>query len=342
MVLIKKILKSKKAILCLFAIAVILSSISPLLFDNSEKGAFEPSSSKIIISRWENKSKRRADIVNKDLSKAESFETKLDGIPFSQTQIVIKTNNLRFTLSTKGKILFSNTDKRFSGYGKQIHIIDIRDLKSGAVLRLFAEPVKGENGRIENAVILTTKNDYLLDLVCSNAKVLALILILFSAFLFAFSVGTINILKKKKSAPRMIYFSLCLLIADLLLLLNCDLSQFIIHSDTAKYIAFYSAYSLLGIFVSAFLCSVMKLKSKMINIFNISVIAYTVFRLILFFFFLVPLSSAVFISSVLLILSIILPITLKLCRNYRQSFNHCWLLSSFFLSSLLHQLRYQR
>ncbi|MBQ9530953.1 MAG: hypothetical protein IJR70_02660 [Eubacterium sp.] len=318
MVEIKKIFKSSKALICFVAFLLVLIVISFDFFSSSE--VLSPSPSHIVLTKWIGKNKRKTDIVFTDIEKQTLVQTKLKRIPFSQTKFIIKTNNLRFSLFTDGKIIFKNTDKKFSGYGKHIHIIDISDLKKNAQLYLLLSPVKNEKGRIENSIYLSSNNDFLLDLILKNQKAIFLFILIFIMVISSFIIGIIKLIKRDKSAPKMLYFSLFTAIIGIIVFSQNDISQFVFSNDITRYILQKSLYSLLGVFVSAFLCSVLKIRSKITIFLNALIIFYAVLRVILFFAFLIPFSDLSFISHILMILSIIFPIILKLCRYTRQSF----------------------
>lgn len=318
MVEIKKIIKSNKAILCFVAFLLVLTGLFADFFIGAER--LSPAPSHIVLSKWNGENNRRAEITFKEFKKEKLVHTKLGRIPFSQTKFIINTNNLRFSLFTKGKIIFKNTNKRYDGFGSHIHIIDISDIKPGSELYLFLSPVKGEKGRIESDIYLTATNDFLLELICKNKSIIMILILVFAAAFLLFIAGIFGLIKKKKTAPRAIFLSCCLVMFAIIILFKSDIKGFFINSGIVQHTALYSSYSLLGVFVSAFLCSALKINSRITDSLSVLIIAYSVLRVILFLAFLIPLSRLVFLSHILLLLSVITPIILKLCRKSRQSF----------------------
>ena len=316
MVEIKDIIKSKKAVLCFLAFLLILAGISFDFFSSEER--ISPAPSHIVLSKWYGENGRRSALD--EIESETLVKTAVLTIPCAQTQFVIKTDNLRFSLFTNGKIIYKNTDKKLSGYGKHIHIIDISDIKEGAELYLFLSPVKGENSKIEGDILLTSKNDLILNLLNQNKSVIAVLCAFILVVIALLILGIIRLLKKKKTAPRALFLSGCFAVLFTVLLMKNDVSQLFFCSDFSRYLTLYSAYSLLGVFISSFLCSALKLKSKAVNIINALITLYTLFRAVLFFAILLPLSDFIFISHLLLIISLVLPVILKLFRRSGRVF----------------------
>lgn|GEM_PF-3929329 len=330
---IKNGIKSNKAVFCFVAFLLIFSAVLVAFINHINNDDFSPAASHTVLSRWENENGRRVYINNTDIEKEMLCTARLSSIPSSQTKLIIKTENLRFTLFTRGKILFKNSDKRLCGYGKSIHIIDISDLKDKSEINLFLIPVKGEKGRIEGDIFLTSKNDYLLDLICKNQKT-ALIFILLFVTAFALAViGIFGLFRKKKTAPKAMYLALLLAVCGIIILLKSDLSQFVLGGEITRYIALYSSYSLLGIFACSFICSLLNFKSRAISLYCYSALFYSVLRAVLFAVFSVALSSCIIISHLFFFFGIILPIILKLFRIRKSFKNYLCCLSYFILQT---------
>ena len=237
-----------------FLLIVIIAVLSLFCGENR----FSPSPSHIVLSRWENDKGRKIDIINTEINDDILVKSKLDNIPCSQTQLIIKTDNLSFSLFTKGKIIYQNTDKKLSGYGRQIHIIDIRDIKKSSELCLYLSPVKCRKGRIEGDIFLSSKNDYLLDILCRNkAKIIELVF-LSVLFISLMIIGITKLVKKIKTAPKYLYFSGCLIIISLIILLKSELYQFIFSASFATYILFFLCYPASIIFLISFIISSVK------------------------------------------------------------------------------------
>jgi hypothetical protein len=296
-------IKYQKFIVCLLAITSIcvLFCIS-FITDNYES----VSPSYIVLNKWHGENGRRFDIINSELKKSATFHSKLPDLSCSQTKLIFKTENLRFMLYTNGKIIFSNTDKKLSGYGEQIHIIDISEFKRGSEIKLYISPINNLKSKISSDIILTSKSDFLFSLSVKNIKILIICVLLLIASISAFIYGFIRLIQKNKAAPKNIYFSCCLIMICLTLLLKNDISVFIIRNPTIRYILPYTVYSQLGVFISSYLCSKLKMRSRLSNIISCIILAYSIFRIILFAVLLIPLSKAIIISHILLITSIIL------------------------------------
>ena len=310
-------IKSKKTILCFLAFLLILAGISVDFFSKGER--ISPAPSHIVLSKWQGENGRRK-ALGDEIKSETLIKTTALKIPCAQTQFVIKTDNLRFSLFTKGKIIYKNTDKRLSGYGNHIHIIDISDIKEGAPLYLFLSPVKGGKSKIEGDILLTSKNDYILNLLIKNKGFIAVLCTLFLVSIALFILGIIRLFSKKKTALRALFLSGCFAVLFTVLFMKNDVSQLFFGCDFARYLTLYSAYSLLSIFVSSYLCSALKIKSKDVIILNASIVFYTLLRAVLLLVFLIPLSNFVFISHLLLIISIIIPITIKLFHRSGRVF----------------------
>ena len=306
MVEIKKLIKSDKAVLCFVAFLLILTVFGVGVINQNE--SFSPSASHIVLSKWFGDNKRRADITFNDIDEEMLVQAKLGRIPYSQTKLIFKTNNLRFSLFTNGKMIYKNTDKKYEGYGKHIHIIDIRDLKKGDELYLFLSPVTGATGRIESDVYLTTKNDYIFELLCKNQKTIAVLSAFSAAAITLIIIGIMWLWGKKKTAPKALYLSCCMIISGLIILLKSDLAQFVLNNGVIAYLLLYSSCSLLGVFVCAFMNSVLKIKNRITVIYDVLVIVYTVLRAVLFFVFSVPLGNFLFVSHIMIFVGITLPI----------------------------------
>ena len=306
MVKIKYHLKYPKAFLCLLAILSICVLLCASFINQEGEKGLSPSS--IVLNKWYGENGRRCEILNAEIKEASTYRAVLPALPFSQTKLIFKSENLKFMLFAKGKILFDNTDKRLSGYGKSIHIIDISELKKGSEINLYISPINKQKSKITSDIILTSKSDYLLGLISKNLKYLILCILLFIASVSAFIYGLIRLIQKNKTAPKSIYFSCCILIIGLTLLLKNDISCFIIRNSEVRYILKYTLYSQSGIFILSYLCSKFKDKSKLCSIISCSIFAYSMLRIILFTSFLIPISNAIIIPHILLILSILIPI----------------------------------
>ena len=239
-----------------FLLIILLISLSFACGENR----FSPSPSHIVLNKWKNENGRKLNIINSDINDSLLVEAELDNIPCSQTQLIIKTENLRFSLFTKGKIIYQNTDKKLSGYGKQIHIIDIRDIKKGSELCLYLSPVKGRKGRIEGDILLSSKNDFLLDIICKNKKTIIALVLLTVLFISLIIIGIAKLIKKKKTAPKYLYLSGCFMIIGFIIFLKSELYQFIIPASFFSYILLYSCYPLLLVFLISFILSLRRKK----------------------------------------------------------------------------------
>ena len=311
MIEINKIIKSNKAIICFVAFVLICIPLFSCIISGK---SFSPSPSHIVLAKWYCENGRRKEIVFSDIEKETLVHTELQRIPFSQTKLIIETNNLRFSLFSKGKIIFKNTNNEYEGYGKQTHIIDISDLKKGSELCLFLSPVKNKKGRIESDILLSSEYDYILETLCKSKSIIVLLFALIISSVVLIIIGIIRLFQKKKTAPRTIYLSCCLIVLGIIIFAKNDIAYFIFSNSIAVNSLLFSAYSLLGVLVSSFVCSTLKISSKIITVFNSAIIAYSVLRAVLFFEFLIPFSNAIIISHILLALSFILPIILKVFR----------------------------
>ncbi len=301
--------------MCFVAFVLIFSAF---LFTSMNGESFFPSPSHIVLSKWIGENGRRNEKVFDSIDKETLVKTELKQLPFSQTKLIIKTNNLRFSLFTKGKILFKNTDKKYDGFGRQIHIIDISDMKKGAELFLFLSPVESRKARIENDILLTCDYDFILDSINKNTVSYLIISALFSAAIILILIGITRLLKKKKTAPRALYLSGCLADLSLILFAKCDIAQLLFNGSISGDVLLFLSYSLLGIFISSFMCSMLKINSRIITGFNSAVLSYSILRMLLFFIFLIPLSRIVLISYILLVMSFAVPIILKLFRKTKE------------------------
>ena len=244
--------------MCFVAFLLIFVLISLSLACGESR--FSPSPAHIVLSKWKNENGRKLDIINSDIDESILIQAKLDTIPCSQTQFIIKTENLKFSLFTKGKIIYQNTDKKLSGYGKQIHIIDIRDIKKGSELCLYLRPVKGRKGRVEGDIILSSKNDFLLDIICKSKKTIIALIFLMVLFISLLLIGLTKLSRKNKTAPKYLYLSGCVMIIDLIILLSSELYQFIIPASIFSIILLYSCYPLIILFLISFISSLLRKK----------------------------------------------------------------------------------
>jgi hypothetical protein len=318
---IKEVFKSPKAVLCLICLIAIVLLLVFSLFGGEEKAGLNSEPAHIVLNKWTDKYDRKRSICFNEIEKSATFRTSLESLPSSRTKLIFKTENLRFMLYAKGKIIFDNTDKKLTGYGEQIHIIDISDIKKKSEIFLYLAPIKNTQSRINSDILLTSKNDFVLEILSRNIKEILLCLLLFFCFVFFLVSGLIKLIKKKKTAPKMLYFSCCLGLLFLIFFLKCEPFLMITSGNALGYILLYSAYNLCGVFISAFLCSLLMLKSRFINCFIAANMLYSISRAALFCFFLIPLSNALFISHFLMIMSVILPIILKLCQIISRAFS---------------------
>ncbi|MBR7060155.1 MAG: hypothetical protein IKI34_00255 [Eubacterium sp.] len=249
--------------MCFVAFILIIIVFS---FSFAVKGErFSPSPSHIVLNRWTDDNGRIIDIISADIDRDMLIHSNLETPPCTQTQFIIKTNNLKISLFTKGKIIYQNTDKKFSGYGKQIHIIDIGDIKKGSELCLFLSPVKGKGAEIEGNIILASKNDFLLDLLCRNMKIIVLLILLFLFFIGLVITGIIKLIKKKKTAPKFLYLSGCFMILSLIILLRSEIYQFIIPASFSAVILQYLCYPVFFVFLISFILSLLRKKPPFIQ-----------------------------------------------------------------------------
>ena len=308
MVKIKEIFKSRKAVLC---ITVLLFFCFLFLFSfisGSSANTLSPSSSHIVLNKWIDKNERKKSIADFEIKEDKTYYTVLDKIPCSQTKLIIKSENLNISIFTKGKTLYKSENNKLSGYGEYINIIDISDLKDGSVLYLRLSPVKKATGKIKPDILLTSLNDFILSLLVKNAKTIILCTAIFLLFLFFLILGTIRLIEKNKKAPKNLYFSCFLLILLFCFLFRSDISQLITKSSEVKYVARFSSYNLLGIFISSYICSAFKIKSKSAFILGLINLFYSALRIALLYFYGVSLSSLMIISHLFILLSVLVPL----------------------------------
>ena len=256
MVKIKGILKSPKAVLCLICFVLIFSLLSTSVIIGAKSSNFSTEPAHIVLNKWTDKFDRKRSICFINIDDSATYHTTLLHIPSSQTKLIIKTENLRFLLYTGGKIIFDNTKEKLSGYGKQTHIIDISDLKENSEIFLYLSPIKKADSRISSDILLTSENDFLLDLLIKSAK----------AFFFAFPMlllsvhslifGIIRLLKKEKSAPKLLYFSCCAADLFLIIMMKSSLSQLLIYNSVLRGILLFASCISLAVFFFAFFASI--------------------------------------------------------------------------------------
>ena len=316
-----QILHSKKAFFCLLALLLLFITLSASLIQTECSSDFSPSPSYIVLNKWIGKNKRKISVTGIEFDEETAFHTRLANIPFYQSKMVIRTENLRFMLYTKGKIIFDNTDEKYSGYSKHTHIIDISDIKKGSELTLYLVPVKGCTGRIYSDILLTSKNDYLLNLLNTEKRIIATGIFLFSAFILLLLLGLKGLISKKKTAPKYIYFSTCFLCILLYKLSVSDLAGFFIKNAACGYPLQFLSYSLSGVFISAFISALFRVENKFIYIYNVLLLLYSALRIILFYAFFIPLFNANQILNLLLPASVIIPVlsaAAEIIKAYRD------------------------
>ena len=303
-----QILHGKKAIFCLIALLILSATVSASFYQNESSSDFSPSPSYIVLNKWAGKNKRKISVTGLEIKEEKTFSTKLANIPFYQTKMIIKTENLRFMLYTKGKKIFDNTDKKHSGYSKQIHIIDISDIKRDSELMLYLVPARNCTGRIYSDILLTSKNDFLLNLISNNKKSIATLIMLFSAFIILLLRGLKKLREKKKTAPKYIYLSACVFCVLLYKLSRCELAGFFIKNADSIYLLQFLTYSLSGIFSISFLASLFRIKNRFIYLNSVLILLYSALRIFLFYAFFIPLFNANIIINILLIASAVIPV----------------------------------
>ena len=315
---IKDIFKSPKAVLCLICLALIGLFFILSLANTAQKKDVSPAPSHLVLNKWTDKYNRKKSVCFKSIEASATYHTSLNKLPAYQTKLIIKTDNLRFMLYTNGKIIFDNTGKKFSGYGKQIHIVDISDIRENSELFLYLSPIDKCDSRICSDIILSSKNDFLFDMLCKNVEAICALFLLLCLFVLCTFKALIILIKKKKSAPKTVYLSCCFGLFILIMFLKSELSQ-LFFGGVFSYLLLYSSINLLPVFATAFFCSLMNLKSKLTNWFCILDIAYSALRIAIFIIFFIPLNNALFISYILIASGIFIPVIQKLCRFFGRA-----------------------
>ncbi len=181
-----------------------------------------------ILRDWKGSNGRRFDVAERTISDNTTLYTKI-GQRHLKDCLVIKSQNLKVSAYTKGKVIYSTDDSGIKLCGTRITVIPLSDIKSGGELALHLEP-KGKKAKVILPIYTGAKNDILLSLFLREKTVLYL---LFTVLITAILTVQKLLKSKIKTAPL-----LCLLGAETCIfsfvLCGSDIAQLFIGSSLAR------------------------------------------------------------------------------------------------------------
>ncbi|MFR5876308.1 MAG: hypothetical protein ACLUFN_07450 [Eubacterium sp.] len=285
----------------LIAAGIFSASIS--LSDSGE--IFKDNPSYTVVNKWYDKDNKKI-ALNEFITDTEMLlHTEIPADDYNDAKLIIKTKNLSLCAHTSGKILYRSNNSKYACFGECYNIIDVSDIKDGSKIYLQLIPKRNMTGSITETVYLTTQNDFLMHLLSENKLIITVTATAF-LLLIIYSLWSIQqMLKTKRAAAKHIYACCAIFLLIVIAVTKTNLSFFIFGSSAVNYIAMYSAYMLLPIPLLSCYSSVSKTRHKSICILQLLTAAYSLLRLALFLMIPAPLSKAVFISHLLLIITII-------------------------------------
>ena len=243
-------------IIIVIAAAVIFFTAFTVAAGKSGGLAFSPESSYTVIADWYNNIGRRKSISELEISSPVTLTSKL-GDDSRGKSIIIKSNDLRLTLSTEGKIIYSSDGKDSEYKGERITVIPADDIKIGKDIMLRLTPIQGRKGRVTSPVYLAAKNDYFFTLIHREKTVIA------SVFaLFEFSVICAVLLCFLRCKKHLFYIILASLNTALIILCKSNLRQFIFDSCAAWNTLTVISYFLIVVSAFGFILSFIKAQNK--------------------------------------------------------------------------------
>ena len=231
-----KIRSSNLAVLVLIAAFICL----PALLAGNVSGDMKlsPKPSYTVMRDWKATNGRRFDIAGCTLYRPTTLRTVVKA-DCGMLCMMIKSQNLKITAYTKGKVIYKTCEHGLKLCGTRITVIPLSDLKRGDELSLLLEP-RGKGGRVISPVYAGTNNDMLMNVISRERGTVYALFAVFTAIVLTAA----KLLRaKRKTAPL-----LCLLGAELTLftcVLCCgDIAQFFIGSSLVRLVLYYISYAL--------------------------------------------------------------------------------------------------
>lgn len=224
-------------VLALLCITAVSKSSGDLLFRT------QPSHT--VITKWYDNKGRRQRIYNLKTTEPVTLSSPVEK-SINGRCIIIRSENLKITVYTKGKVLYKSSGKDKECTGERVTIIPVDEVKKGGTIYLNLTPVKSKTGAVTEPVYLMSNNEYLFSVLCREKAVIAGIFTLF-AIGVALIVQTI---RRRKNAD-LFYLLIAEFCLILLLLSGSDLIFFFIGSGAAKESLHTAMYIMLPITLAA-------------------------------------------------------------------------------------------
>lgn len=280
----------------IFAASVSMSSSGDILKDTP---------SYTVVNKWYDKNGKKT-VLNEFETDAEvTLHTKIPTDNYNDAKLIILTKDMQLNAHTNGKILYRSDDSKYACFGECFNIIDVSTLSENSEIYLQLIPKENMTGSISQTVYLTTQNDFLMHFLNEN-KVTVTGSFTVLLLLTVYAVWSIQqMIKRKGESIKHIYACCTIFLIIVIAVTKNNISAFLIGSSAVNYLALYSAYMLLPIPMLSCFSTVTSAKHRAIYILQCLTAAYSLLRIALFLAIPAPLSKAVFISHLLLIITII-------------------------------------
>lgn len=284
-------------------IAVGIFGTSLCLSDSTE--IFSDSPSYTVVNKWYDKDNKKAALNEFETDTGAILHTEISASDYKDARLIIKTKNMQINAHTNGKILFKSNESKYACFGECFSIIDISELEDGSEIYLQLVPKNNMTGSISDSVYITTQNDFFMHFLSEN-KVKIIVSAAAFMLLIIYSLWSIQqMFKTKRAAAKHIYACCAVFLLLVITVTKSNLSAFIIGSSTVNYLALYIAYMLLPIPMLSCFTAASGTRHKLIYILQGLTAAYALLRIFLFITIPAPLSKAIFVSHLLLIITII-------------------------------------
>ena len=198
-----------------------------------------------VITKWYDNKGRRQRIYNLKTTEPVTLSSPIEK-SINGRCIIIRSENLKITAYTKGKVLYKSSGKDKEYKGERVTIIPVDEVKKGGTIYLNLTPVKSKTGAVMEPVYLMSNNEYLFSVLCREKAVIAGIFTLF-AIGFALLIFALS----QRNCAGLYYLIIADLCLMLLLLSGSDLILFFIGSGAAKESLHTAMYIMLPITLAA-------------------------------------------------------------------------------------------
>lgn len=288
-------------ILCIIAL-IAATAMCFIISDNNDKSMkIVNAPTYIVLNRWYDNNELPLNI-NKRTDKEITYHTSLPKVKPIGAKLIIKTKNMKVNAYTNGKSLTEKSTNQYEGYGEQYTIISLDDMGKNKEIFLHLIPLTEKNSCICDSIYITTQNELFLNLLQKSASAIVIISICIILLVYCFIKGLKNIFKFKT------YLYTDLIIMDMIFITfyNSSLPFLTANNGTFAYIAKHIFAMTFPLFLSFFIKEIVKCKSIIFDIYEISICTFCLIRLVLFANYFIPLDKFNSINFVLITVLILI------------------------------------